>query len=125
MLEMALGCAGDVVIPCDSSSGGPEAMKTKTVGGRLSRLSKDLPDDMSSGESMGIFLFRGEAVGLLGPTAGALISSDPRASVDDLVTEMAGMGGLAVSVVDVRGEPWEEIDTPGDLARAERLASDG
>jgi choline kinase len=125
MLEMALGSAGDLVIPCDSSSGGPEAMKIGTRDGRLSCLSKDLPDSSSSGESMGIFLFRGEALRLLEPTAEALFRSDPRSSVDDLVTELAGRGDIVVSTVDVRGEPWEEIDTPGDLARAERLASGG
>jgi choline kinase len=125
MLETTLASGGDVVIPCDPASGGPEAMKVEMRDGRLSRLSKDIPAVRSSGESMGIFLFRRAALGLLEPLAAELLHADPGASVDDLVTALAGREGISVSVADVRGEPWEEIDTPGDLARAERLARGG
>lgn len=123
MLVAALSAPGEIVVPVDPSSGGPEAMKAVVVQGRIARLSKEAAPEESSGESMGVFILRGRALDGLLPVALSLLREDPRASVDDLVVGLASRGVAEAQPLFIEGEAWEEIDTPDDLARAERLVS--
>jgi choline kinase len=122
MLRAVLSTEGDVVIPVDSRSGGDEAMKVETRDGLVVRMSKSLPEDRSSGESMGIFLFRRLSLATLLELAPALAARIPTAAVDDLVNEMSDSGAVGIVPADVTASEWEEVDTPGDLERARRMA---
>ena len=114
---VAMKYPGEAVVPVDPRSADGEAMKAETRDGVLVGLSKDLEPSASSGESMGMFLFRGSVLPDLRAcceeSAGELGS---RAALDDAVTRLARV--RRVSVAFVEGFRWDEVDTPDDLARA-------
>ncbi len=113
----AMQCRGDAVIPVDPRSADREAMKAEVRGGMLVRLSKDLTPTESSGESMGMFLFRRDVLpDLLVCSQKSAAELGDRAALDDAVTLLASVG--EVVVVFVPGCRWDEVDTPDDLTRA-------
>jgi choline kinase len=118
--EAAMSCPGDAVVPVDPRSVDGEAMKAEVLEGKLVRLSKDLKPSASSGESMGMFLFRdGVLPDLRACCTKAAMEYGGRAALDDAVTLLAWL--REVAVVFVPGSRWDEVDTPEDLARAEKL----
>lgn len=120
LARAAMKCTGDAVIPVDPRSVGREAMKAEVSGGMLVRLSKDLKPAECSGESMGMFLFRRDVLtDLRACCTRAAIEFGERAALDDAVTLLARV--RKVAVVFVRRSRWDEVDTPDDLARAERV----
>lgn len=111
---------GGAVVPVDPRSVDGEAMKAEVSGGMLVSLSKELKPSACSGESMGMFLFRDDVLpGLLACCTMAAMEYAGRAALDDAVTLLARL--REVAVVFVTGSRWDEVDTPEDLARAEKL----
>ncbi len=99
----------------DSNSGEEdEHMKARTRDGRLLRLSKDLLPMHSHGESLGLVHLSPLAAQAAFVSAGALLR---RGHEQDWVG--AAFSEVAqhhrISCLDVAGEPWVEIDFPGDL----------
>lgn len=120
MALAVMKCPGEAVVPVDPRPADSEAMKARARGGLLVGLSKDLEPSASSGESMGMFLFRGGILAdLFSCCAESARELGDRAALDDAVTRLARV--RRVSVVFVEGTRWDEVDTPDDLARAERL----
>lgn len=107
---------GDIVIPVDPARAvDAEAMKAEVDGNRILRLSKGLPPRRSAGESMGVFLIRCQ------PTLRKLsqdLTDRPEANLDDAVNRAADT--LEVRALFTEDVPWEEVDTPRDLARARK-----
>ena len=97
-------------------------MKVSTDGDTLRDIGKSLDPEVVDGESIGMLAFRGDG---------------PRHFADAVVRAMMSPTGLKawylsvvarlarqgiVKVCSIEGLGWCEIDTPDDLARAERLA---
>lgn len=105
---------GDIVLPVDPAQRrDSEAMKAETRDGLVLHLSKTLPAERSSGESMGVFLIRKhrKLFELVKP-----IVHKPHSSLDDGVN--LAIGRMLVRTVLTQGCRWEEVDTPVDLERA-------
>lgn len=112
-----LDAPGDIVIPVDPvRADDAEAMKAEVDGNGIVRLSKELPPHRSAGESMGVFLIRCQP-GLRMLSKG--LSDRPEANLDDAVNRASGP--LEVRALFTGDVPWEEVDTPSDLARAREL----
>jgi len=98
-------------------------MKVQFHGTRLKRVGKDLPLDSVNGESIGLSLFRGEGPSLF---TNALRQAVERPGAErrwylSVIDELAQKG--FVSVVDITGLAWCEIDFPRDLKSAEQVVS--
>lgn len=119
---LALGtlkCKGDIVVPVDPRNRtDKEAMKAEIRQGHLLNLSKSLPFSRSAGESMGMFLVRRH---YLLHDLSRRLTSDPSANFDDAVN--LAIGSLRVETWITDKFVWEEVDTPGDLAEAEKKFS--
>ncbi|MHC4605493.1 MAG: phosphocholine cytidylyltransferase family protein [Planctomycetota bacterium] len=111
---------GPDVIAYDTSSGkGLEQTKVELSEGRLTRLSKDLPAEKSSGESLGIVYLSEKGTETLLECADELIGDGKENSwVIEALEETARR--TPIRAVDVAGLPWVEIDFPYDLDRARR-----
>ena len=113
-----LAAVAGSTIAFDSSSGDEdEQMKVHIQGGRLTRLSKDLPPMDSDGESLGVLHLRRPAARAAFSAAGSYVERGLNAHwVTAAINEVARSHW--VSCMDVVGQPWVEIDFPVDLDRA-------
>ena len=118
ILDDLLASPADVALPVDMRPVEPEQMKAEILDGRVLELSKELPDERSAGEFIGIGLFRARVVPGLrdaiekeveGGAAGAYFE----AAINRLIAE-----GQEVRALDVHGRPWTEIDFVEDLEAA-------
>jgi choline kinase len=96
-------------------------MKVSTEGNLLRDIGKSLEPEVVDGESIGMLAFRGD-----GPrhfadavTRNMMSPTGLRAWYLSVVARLARQG--VVTVCSIEGLGWGEIDTPGDLARVERL----
>ncbi len=108
---------GDVVLPVDPAAREDlEGMKAETRGSSLLHLSKTLPSERSSGESMGVFLIRRhrELHRIVEP-----LVHKPRCALDDGINLAAGRMNIRVHFSC--SKRWEEVDTPQDLQRAREV----
>jgi choline kinase len=97
-------------------------MKVRVEGTRLREIGKTLPLDSVNGESIGLLLFRGDGPRLF------------VAAVDRAMRQPEGLKWWYLKVIGeiareqpvetalIQGLSWGEIDFPGDLLRAEKLA---
>jgi choline kinase len=97
-------------------------MKAEVVGDRVLHLSKELPDERTAGEFIGIGLFRRRIVpGLVEAmereVADGAIGSYFEAAINRLLAD----GGAEAVAVPTRGRAWTEIDFAEDLETARRL----
>jgi L-glutamine-phosphate cytidylyltransferase len=94
-----------------------EHMKVRAQQGRLQRLSKDLPQMHTHGESLGVAHLSTLAARAAFAAAGSLIR---RGHVDEwaasAINEVARHH--RISCMDVAAQPWVEIDFPEDLEHA-------
>jgi choline kinase len=122
ILDDCLAADADIALPVDMRAGEPEQMKAEVVGDRVLHLSKELPDERTAGEFIGIGLFRRRIVpGLVEAmereVADGAIGSYFEAAINRL---LADSGAEAVAV-PTRGRAWTEIDFAEDLETARRL----
>ena len=119
VLERLLDTEGDAVVIDSSSGRGREQMKVEVVQGRLKDMRKDLPADRICGENVGILKLTRDTVQELLEEATRLIESGHEKSwLGSAVRLLATR--KPISVVDVAGLPWVEIDFPTDLVRARK-----
>jgi len=122
ILDDLLATDADIGLPVDMRAGEPEQMKAEVAGGRVLHLSKELPDERTAGEFIGIGLFRSRIVpGLVDAiereVADGAIGSYFEAAINRLIAD----GGAEAVAVPTRGRAWTEIDFAEDLETARRL----
>lgn len=102
----------------DSSSGAdPEQMAVEFDGERLVAMRKDLPEDRTHGENVGILYFDPRAARLMFRAAASLLqASAMRKRLASAVQMVARR--FPISGIDVADLSWIEIDFPEDLERA-------
>ncbi|TFI58891.1 phosphocholine cytidylyltransferase family protein [Sphingomonas parva] len=99
-------------------------MKVLTEGDRLLRIGKTLEAGLYNGESIGLLAFRGGGAGQFAAKVEAMMRRPEGTrrwylrAIDELAQE-----GADVRTVSIRGEDWQEVDFPEDLARAEALTA--
>jgi choline kinase len=122
ILDDLLQTDADIALPVDMRACEPEQMKAEVSGDRVVHLSKDLPEERTCGEFIGIGLFRSRIVpGLVGAiereVADGAIGSYFEAAINRLIAD----DGAAAVAVPTRGRAWTEIDFAEDLETARRL----
>lgn len=97
-------------------------MKVQIVDGKVAHIGKTLPPDSTDAESIGMLLLRG--------LGGPLFTT----AVESVIHQSGGLSRWYLSAVDdlaardvvgtvcIAGLEWTEVDYPGDLGRAEKLA---
>ena len=99
-----------------------EALKVEITGGRVVRLGKLLAPAASAGEFIGLSRLSELARGRYLERVDAARAAGRRdLYYEDVYSEICGE--LGATVVDVAADDWAEIDTPADVAAAERLAT--
>jgi len=121
ILDDLLASPADVSLPVDMRPVEPEQMKAEVVDGRVLELSKELPDDRSAGEFIGIGLFRARIVPALRAAIESEIETGAAAAYFEAAINRLIAEGQAVHALDVHGRPWTEVDFVEDLevARAQ------
>ncbi|WDZ85835.1 NTP transferase domain-containing protein [Micromonospora cathayae] len=94
-------------------------MRAETRAGRLTRLGKDLPEEISTGEAACVFRFRPGTVRRLAELGRATLGAVPAVQFERMLTGV--LDELAVEPVDCLDGEWCEVDVPGDLPAAQRL----
>lgn len=112
--------SGEDSLAYDSLSGyAPEHMKVAVRDGKVANLSKDLPEEGTSGENVGMLYLSRRTLEIVFDQAEKLVAAD---RTDAFLAEAirASLGRIELKAVNVAGIPWTEIDTPHDLDRARR-----
>lgn len=117
ILHRLLSQGGNALVFDSTSSLGKEQTKVAVRDGRLIDLGKDLPLELSRGESLGMLCFDDKGVHSLFARAHALIHNGAENSwVIEAVRSVCSE--LSVRAINVAGLPWVEVDFPNDLERA-------
>jgi choline kinase len=99
-------------------------MKVLVEDGRLLRIGKTLDEGRYNGESIGLLAFRREGPAVFAHQVDRMIRPADGVrrwylrAIDGLA-----QAGAEVGVVSIRGEEWQEVDFPEDLAKAEALTN--
>jgi choline kinase len=120
ILDDLLASSTDVALPIDMRPVEPEQMKAEVVQGRVLELSKELPDERSAGEFIGIGLFRARVVPALRTAIEDTIEAGAGGAYFEAAINQLIAGGQVVHALEVRGRPWTEIDFVEDLEAARR-----
>jgi len=118
-LELLLQ-SGENSLAYDSLSGyAREHMKVSVRRGRVTGISKELPEEETAGENVGMLYLGTAMLGRVFAEAEKLIAAG---RTDAFVAEAlrAVLNEVELKAVDIAGVPWTEIDTPHDLERARR-----
>lgn len=116
----ALLKSGEDSLAYDSLSGyAREHMKVAVRDGLVTNMSKELPEEGTSGENVGMLYLSRRSLDVIFNQAEKLVAAD---RTDAFLAEAvrASLGLIELKAVDVAGIPWTEIDTPHDLERARR-----
>ena len=100
---------------------GEEEVKVALSGNRVTKISKQVPLDIAKGEFTGIALFRKTMHPAFKKSLAHEI--DVKQNVKDYFERAldAIVSQVALTAIDIVGEPFVEIDFPEDLARARKL----
>ena len=99
---------------------GEEEMRVQVDGDRVVAVSKDLPDDRTFGEFIGLARFTPAGARRLCEVARErILPANPNAWIAQALTALAA-GGEHVGCVDLGDLPYIEIDFPEELGRAQR-----
>lgn len=112
--------AGEDSLVYDSLSGyAREHMKVAARHGRVTNLSKELPEAETSGENVGMIYLGRRSLEIVLAEAEKLVGAG-RTNAFLAEAIRAALGEVHLKAVDIAGTPWTEIDTPHDLERARR-----
>jgi choline kinase len=121
ILDDLLASGADAALPVDFRSCEPEQMKATVRDGRVTRLSKLLPPESTSGEFIGIGLFRRGALPELIAAIERVMDEGAVNEYFEAAVNEAIDRGLDVQAVPTRGRRWTEIDFLEDLELARSI----
>lgn len=121
ILDDLLASDAEVALPIDVRVCEPEQMKASVVEGRVVRLSKELPEAETTGEFLGVGVFRDSAVEPVRRGLDALLAAGRLTEYFEGALNLAIADGLEVRAVPTRGRAWTEIDFAEDLEYARRI----
>ncbi|MFQ5929255.1 MAG: NTP transferase domain-containing protein [Acidobacteriota bacterium] len=119
ILDRLLAKGGNALAFDSTSTKGQEQTKVAIREGKVIDLGKDLPPELSRGESLGLMCFDHKGSRALFSRAHALIQKGAETSwVIEVVRSVCAE--VNMQGINVAGLPWVEIDFPYDLDRAQR-----
>lgn len=121
ILDDLLATPGDSVLPVDFRPCEPEQMKARVEGSRVTWLSKELSDEETAGEFIGIGVFRERSLPAVRAGLDAVLEAGTLTGYFEAALNHAIAGGLAVEAMPTGGRAWTEIDFEEDLELARRL----
>jgi choline kinase len=121
ILDDLLASADEAVLPVDVRPCEPEQMKAQVVDGRIVHLSKELADADTTGEFIGIGVFRGAAVPAVRTALDAVLAAGALTGYFEAALNVAIDDGLTIRPLPTDGRPWTEIDFEEDLELARSL----
>lgn len=108
-------------LPVDFRPCEPEQMKARVEGDRITHLSKELRDDETAGEFIGIGVFQGPALPFVRAGLDAVLAAGTLTAYFEAALNHAADRGLHLRPVPTAGRPWTEIDFEEDLDLARSL----
>ena len=121
ILDDLLAAPGDGVLPVDFRPGEPEQMKAKVIDDRVVHLSKELSDEDTAGEFIGIGVFREGSLAAVRAGLDATLDAGLLTGYFEAALNHAIDAGLVLRAIPTAGRPWTEIDFEEDLALARSL----
>lgn len=121
ILDDLLAAPGDGVLPVDFRPGEPEQMKARVVDDRVVHLSKELSDEETAGEFIGIGVFRDGALPAIRAGLDATLEAGALTGYFEAALNHAIEAGLILRAIPTAGRPWTEIDFEEDLELARSL----
>jgi choline kinase len=117
LLARLVEADGDALLYDSTSGHEDEHMKVSVSGGRLVRMSKEMPEDQVNGENVGVLRLSAQTVTDVLEAAREIVAAgDRRAWLASAINQVAGEH--PITCLDVAPWPWVEIDFPEDLVRA-------
>lgn len=111
-----------IVLPVDIRSCEPEQMKAEIQLGRVTALSKDLPDERTAGEFIGIaFVSARASWDVFRAVDAELLAGGIHSYFEEALNRIIVGGEHPVIALATEGRPWVEIDFEEDLERARQL----
>ena len=124
ILDDLLASDGPAALPVDIRPCEPEQMKAEIVDGRIVHLSKELPDDRTAGEFIGIARFDDAALEPIRDGLDTVLGQGLLTAYFEAAINAAIEDGLVARPVPTNGRPWTEIDFEADLELARRILPD-
>ncbi len=114
----------DMVLPIDYKRCDEEAMKIVTKGGKLVRISKEIPCEQGEGEFIGIMKIKRKVLSDLRQAVKKLMKEKCFASYfEGALQELLDLNKYDIALIPTGGEFWGEIDFPEDLERVKESIS--
>jgi choline kinase len=121
ILDDILAAPGPAALPVDIRPCEPEQMKAEVRDGRIVHLSKELPDERTAGEFIGIGVFREASLPFIRTGMDAVLAEGTLNAYFEAALNHAIGAGLEIHPVPTDGRPWTEIDFEADLELARSI----
>jgi choline kinase len=121
ILDDLLAAPGPAALPVDLRACEPEQMKARIEDGRILHLSKELSDEETAGEFIGIGVFGDDALGPVRAGLDAVLEAGTLTAYFEAALDHAIDGGLTIHPVPTAGRAWTEIDFEADLEFARSI----
>jgi choline kinase len=113
---------GDIALPYDAHSCGLEEMKVRLENGKLVRISKSIDPKEATGEFLGIAAFTSSTLAHIEETARRLFEVQGLdCYMEAYLAECLSLPQPRMSMVNVTGLKWIEVDFPEDYQKAQTL----
>ncbi len=108
--EMVQG-NGDIVMPVDFKTCDNEAMKVTTRGGQVVKVSKEIPENESEGEFIGMAKLSGNVMPSIKKASQKLMREGCLTSYfEGAIQEVINIGGYSVPTISTDNRFWGEVD---------------
>jgi choline kinase len=121
ILDDLLRANGPAALAVDFRACEPEQMKAEVIGGHVTHVSKELSEERTAGEFIGIGVFGEEARSLIRAGLDAVMDVGSLNAYFEAAVNHALDHGLGAEAVPTRGRPWTEVDFEEDLLLARTL----
>jgi choline kinase len=121
ILDDLLASPAPASLPIDFRACEPEQMKARVVDDRVDYLSKELSDEETAGEFIGIGIFRRATVPAIVAAVESVMEAGSVNAYFEAALNEAAMAGLEMRAVPTAGRRWTEIDFEADLVLARSI----